>query len=286
MVTAHRFSNSTLILIGHGSTKNRDSRRAVERHGAELRRRGLFGHVLECYYKEPPFLRETWDRIPTDESFAIPVFMSEGYFTGEIIPRELGLARDPGGAAPVGRRGRRLLRYGRPVGTHPSMNGIVLALAEGVVRQYPGPPAPRLEETALVIAGHGTRKTERSREVIDRQVATIRQLSRYAEVHAAFMEEELRIGDCYTFVQAPNLVMVPFFVSDGMHVQEDIPVLLGESEADVRERVAQGRAVWVNPTLRRNKRVWYTGSVGMDPLLADVILERVLELADHHPGID
>jgi len=208
------------------------------------------------------------------------VFMSEGYFTEVVIPRELGLPlKDGDSTVRVLRRGAQELRYGRPVGTHPSMTGVVLARAKGIVEAHPGSAAPRPEETALVIAGHGTLKNDRSREVIDRQVAIIRGLARYAEVYAAFMEEDPRIGDCYLLVRSPNLVLVPFFVGDGMHVLEDIPVLLGESESEVRRRLERGVAVWDNPTSRHGKRVWYTGSVGLEPLMADVILERVQELA-------
>jgi sirohydrochlorin cobaltochelatase len=107
----------------------------------------------------------------------------------------------------------------------------------------------------------------------------ILRLNRYAEVYAAFMEEDLRIQDCYKFVHAPNLVVVPYFVGDGMHVLEDIPVLLGATEREVRRRLERGEAVWDNPTRRHGKQVWYTGSVGLEPLLADVILERVIEAA-------
>ncbi len=277
---SQRFLNSSLVLLGHGSSKNSESRRSVERHAAELRRRVLFGQVRECFYREAPYVREIWDWTPAGEIFAIPVFMSEGYFTEVVIPRELGLPREDAAlSVRVIRRGAQVLRYGRPVGTHPSMTGVVLARAEEVLKSFPGGLPPRLEETALVIAGHGTLKHDRSREVIDRQVSAIRRLGRYAEVYAAFMEDDPRIGDCYQFARAPNLVVVPYFVSDGMHVLEDIPVLLGESESEVRGRLERGGAVWNNPTSRHGKRVWYTGSVGLEPLMADVILERVQELA-------
>jgi sirohydrochlorin cobaltochelatase len=53
----------------------------------------------------------------------------------------------------------------------------------------------------------------------------------YAEVHAIFLEESPRISDCYSLAQTKNLVVVPFFISDGLHTQEDIPVLLGETKA-------------------------------------------------------
>ena len=75
------------------------------------------------------------------------------------------------------------------------------------------------------------------------------------------------------------MVVVPFFMSDGLHVTEDIPVLLGEAARVVKERLAQGRPTWRNPTEKHGKRVWYSGSVGTEPGLAEVILDRVRESA-------
>ncbi len=274
------FLNAALALVGHGSSKNPESRRSVDRHSAELRRRAIFGEVLECFYREPTFAREIWSKTTADEIFVIPMFISEGYFTQEVVPRELGLrANGKCEYDYVCRRGGRTLCYGRPVGTHPSMTDVVLAVAERALRNSAGGRIPRPEETALVIAGHGTPKNDQSREAIDRQVERIRRCTQYAEVHSAFIEEDPRIGGCYEFVQAPNLVVVPFFASDGMHVQEDIPVLLGAPRAEVCQRLREQGPGWVNPTCRNGKRVWCAGSVGIEPQLADVILDRVLELA-------
>jgi sirohydrochlorin ferrochelatase len=64
-----------------------------------------------------------------------------------------------------------------------------------------------------------------------------------------------------------------------MHTQEDIPMLLGEPERIVRERLAAGQPTWRNPTERNGKLIWYSASVGTDSKIADVILERVREAA-------
>ena len=77
-----------------------------------------------------------------------------------------------------------------------------------------------------------------------------------------------------------NIVVVPFFISDGLHAVEDIPVLLGEPERIVKERLAAGQPTWRNPTERDGKLVWYSPSVGTEPQLADVILERVREAVE------
>jgi sirohydrochlorin cobaltochelatase len=93
------------------------------------------------------------------------------------------------------------------------------------------------------------------------------------------MEEEPRIADCYTLAQTRNLVVVPFFISDGLHPNEDIPVMLGEPSRLVQERLAQGQPTWRNPTQKKGKHVWYTKSIGSEPHIADVILERVREMS-------
>jgi sirohydrochlorin ferrochelatase len=70
-------------------------------------------------------------------------------------------------------------------------------------------------------------------------------------------------------------VVVPFFISDGPNVRQDIPILLGEPERIVRQRLQNGQPPWRNPTERHGKLVWYAPSVGTDLRLAEIILEQV-----------
>ncbi|MGI8965556.1 MAG: CbiX/SirB N-terminal domain-containing protein, partial [Limisphaerales bacterium] len=177
-------------------------------------------------------------------------------------------------------RGEQSLFYSGPVGTHESMTAVLLARAQQVVEKFPFPRAPKPQETALFIAGHGTGHNENSRKAIERQVELIRARNIYAEVFPVFMEEEPRIGDCYKMVSTKNIVMVPFFISDGLHSYEEIPVMLGEPEKLVLERFKNGQPTWRNPTEKNGKRLWYSASVGYEPHLAEVILERVREMAN------
>jgi sirohydrochlorin cobaltochelatase len=205
--------------------------------------------------------------------FAVPLFISEGYFTDEAIPRELGLA--PGNSAL--RTPHSAFFYTRPIGTHASMTDVILARAREVAETFPFPRAPKPKDAALFIAGHGTELNENSRKAIERQVEIIRAQNLYADVHALFIEEEPRIAKCYEMSPAKNFVIIPFFISDGLHVDEDIPVLLGEPERIVRQRLAEGKPTWRNPTERNGKLVWYSRAVGTQPHVAEVILERVRE---------
>lgn len=274
------FSDAALVLVGHGSTLNADSSAPVYQHAAELRRRGLFAQVAEGFWKIEPSIAGVLRGVIAPRVFIVPLFISEGYFTEEIIPRELGLlAPGQGGFARVQKRGNQTLFYAGPVGSHPSMTAVLLARARDIVAKHPFPFPPKPADTALFIAGHGTAKNEGSRRSIERQVELIRTTAPFAEVHPAFLEEEPRIADCFRTARARNIVLVPFFISDGLHTQEDIPVLLGEPERLVRERIERRKPAWRNPTERHGKRLWYSSAVGSEPHLADVILERVREVA-------
>jgi sirohydrochlorin cobaltochelatase len=281
------FSDSTLVLVGHGSTLNADSAAPTYQHADELRRRGLFAEVLECFWKEQPTIAGVLRGAFTRRVFIVPLFISEGYFTEQVIPRELGLCRNGETGFPrIQQRGHQTLHYCGPVGTHASMTGVILARAREVVAQHPPAdgPAPRPEDTALFIAGHGTGNNENSRKAIEKQVELIGAQGQYAETHALFMEEDPRIGDCYTLARQRDLVVVPFFISDGLHSFEDIPVMLGEPEAEVQARFRAGHPTWINPTAKHGKRVWYAPSIGNEPHLPDVILERVRESAAQEPN--
>ncbi len=270
------FSDATLIVLGHGSTKNEQSSEPVYQHAKELRGRNLFAEVREAFWKQEPLIKTVLAQVSTHRVFIVPLFISEGYFSSDVIPRELGFA--PGQSTLETRQFT--LVYCSPVGTHDRMISVLMTRATEVASRFPFPRAPRPSETALFIVGHGTEQNENSRKAIERQVALVQATNEYAEVHPAFLEEEPRIENCYKIAKARNIIIVPFFISDGMHTQEDIPVLLGEPRRLVQERLAKGQPTWRNPTERHDKLVWYADAVGTEPHIADVVLDRVREAAD------
>ena len=272
------FSDAALVLMGHGTTLNTESSAPVYQHAAELRRRKLFAEVREAFWKQEPRISEVLSSLMPPRVFIVPLFISEGYFSEGVIPKELGFrVEGEAGFSRTQRRGAQTLSYCKAIGTHDSMTDVVLARAREIVEQFPFPRAPKPKDTTLFIAGHGTERNENSRKAIERQQELIRALGLYAEVHAVFMEEEPRIQDFHQLAQTKNVIVVPFFISDGLHAREDIPVLLGEPKRIVQQRLATDRPTWRNPTERKGKLVWYSPSVGTEPRLAEVILERVRE---------
>jgi len=285
-VNGDNFSDAVLVVLGHGSTQNANSGAPVYQHAAELRRRKIFAQVREAFWKQEPQIKKVLPEISTPRVFIAPLFISEGYFSDEVIPRELGFSEPSTPNLVKGRGPHGALRpqpstifYCRPVGTHDSMARVLLARANEIVERFPFPRAPKPKDMTLFIAGHGTEKNANSRKAIERQVELIRAMNLYAGVQVIFMEESPRIADCYKLAQTKNLVVVPLFISDGLHTQEDIPVLLGEPKKAVEQRLAAGQPAWRNPTEKNGKLVWYSPAIGSEPHLADVILERVREAA-------
>ena len=277
-MTAEKLNEASLMLLGHGTGLNAESAAAVMQHVAELRRRKLFKEVQEAFWKQEPNVQNVLSQLAAPKVFIVPFFMSEGYFSEQVIPRALGfLGEGQVDFGRVQRRANQSLVYCKPLGTHERMSAVLLHRAREIVEKFPFPRAPRLKELTLFVAGHGTEQNENSRKSVERQVALLRAEKLYTEVHPLFLDEEPRVPRCYELAQTKNIVVVPFFTSDGLHTSQDIPVLLGEPERIVKQRIQNGQPTWRNPTEKKGKRVWYSASVGTDPVMADVIVELVRE---------
>lgn len=137
--------------------------------------------------------------------------------------------------------------------------------------------APRVDpaKTTLIITGHGTGLNQNSRKAIRDQVDQIAaSAAGYAQVVDAFMEEEPFIANWQDFATAPNVIVVPFFISDGLHSYQDIPVMLG-IESEPGPAASQREVFRHNPHQLRGKTLYYTSAIGTERLIADVILDQV-----------
>jgi sirohydrochlorin cobaltochelatase len=256
--------SSALLIVGHGSTVNPDSSAPTLAHAAEIRRRKVFVDVACAFWKEEPSLRDAiflFDPEFVREVYVVPNFISEGYFTQTVIPRELELN---GGATT--RENGQLWKYCEPVGNHPMMTELLLKRAREVA------PGISESETTLLIVAHGTDLNENSAVAAKREAEKIRTLGCYAEVLNVYMEEAPRVSDWRKSTSTSNVVVVPFFISDGLHSYEDIPALLGIAEK--RSTIDRGKVFRSNPHKIDNRQLFYASSIGTEPRMADAILAQ------------
>ena len=261
---------SALLIVGHGSTVNPDSSPPNLAHATAIRRRGIFADVQCCFWKEEPSMRDAlvmFDHPAIREVYVVPNFISEGYFTQTVIPRELELD-----GARTERVTGQVWNYCEPVGSHEAMTDLLMAAARAVA------PNVLESETSLLIVGHGTSLNDNSAIAAKREVDAIRRRSGYAAVLNTYMEEPPLISDWAALTDTPHVVVVPFFIADGLHSYEDIPVLLGIEAApagSASERQRRGDVFRRNPHHLHGRTLYYASAIGTDARFADLIVEQV-----------
>ena len=246
-----------LVIVGHGSHLNEDSSLPVYEHAQRIRATGEFDEVVECFWKEEPSMRHVLDMVESDEVYVVPAFISEGYFTQQVIPRELGLE------GPVTRKGSRAVRYAGPLGTFEGMADVILERVGDLMgdRETTG-------RTALVLLGHGTDLNKNSGGVIYLNAGRIRERGLYDLVEVGFLDQEPEIGAVVEEVEAENVILIPVFIAEGWHTRETIPEDLGLTG---------------EVTVRGDNAIFYGAPVGTHPSMANLIAARARETAREEP---
>ncbi|KAG1670676.1 hypothetical protein FOA52_010951 [Chlamydomonas sp. UWO 241] len=119
----------------------------------------------------------------------------------------------------------------------------------------------RASTTGVVIVDHGSRKAE-SNDMLFEFVELYKRMTGAVVVEVAHMELaeptiEQAIGKC-SAAGCSSVVVAPYFLSRGRHIQDDIPKLVSDAQAlfpDVTCVVAE--------------------PIGIDPLMAQLISQRV-----------
>lgn len=129
------------------------------------------------------------------------------------------------------------------------------------------------DSTGVVIIGHGSRLPE-SRGIYE-EIAKKTEEKSGLKVRVGYMKHWRP-----TFTEAvrslidegfKRVIVVPLFFVPGLHVQEDIPILLGIKEGEVPE------FGYEKVTIPENVEVIYAKHIGADERLAEVVMDRVQE---------
>jgi sirohydrochlorin cobaltochelatase len=240
-----------LVIVGHGSHLNGDSGLPVYQHAERIRDIGEFDEVVECFWKEEPSMRHVLDTVESEDVYVVPAFISEGYFTQQVIPRELGLT------GPVTRKGGKTVRYAGPLGTFEGMPDVILERTDDLMRGK-----ETSGRTALVLLGHGTDLNKNSGGVIYLNAERIRERGIYDLVEVGFLDQDPEIGEVVDAVEAENVILIPLFIAEGWHTRETIPEDLGLTG---------------EVTVREDRKIYYGAPVGTHPSMANLISARARE---------
>jgi sirohydrochlorin cobaltochelatase len=230
-----------LVIAGHGSHLDANSSRPVHEHAARIRAQGTFDEVATVFWKEEPPFSRFLETVDSDDVTVVPVFMAAGYFTEDVIPREMALD------GRVTRCAGRTIRYTRPVGAHERIFDVTncRALEAGA-----GP------EHLVAVIGHGTPRNATSSGTTVAAAAHLRATGLFRDAVAVFLDQEPAIATLSFF--AGPVVAVPLFVADGWHAGVQVPGIAGEA-------VPEG--------------LIYTPPVGLHESITGIILDLAAEAA-------
>ncbi|MDI6654483.1 MAG: precorrin-8X methylmutase [Candidatus Hydrothermarchaeota archaeon] len=130
------------------------------------------------------------------------------------------------------------------------------------------------KKTAIIIVGHGSR-VKQSRGIYEEVARKVREKSGI-EAQVGYMKHwNPTIAETINAVVEKGIkkiVIVPLFLLPGLHVTEDIPVLLGLKEGELPE------FGYEKIRIPSDVEILYARHIGADDRLADVVLDRVKEV--------
>ena len=141
---------------------------------------------------------------------------------------------------------------------------------DGHIRVLRGNLAP--DGAVVKLAGHEKPTHRGPARVFDSE-----QSCKEAVYDGVVLEDEPPlVSDWQKLTNTPNVVVVPFFISDGLHSYEDIPVLLGITNegSTTNSRAARGEIFRRNPYETDGRLLFYAPSIGTDAGFADIIIEQ------------
>jgi sirohydrochlorin cobaltochelatase len=244
--------NDTVILAAHGSRREPVANAIVQEHARRLQEEFGWGTVKAAFRQGTPAFGEVLDTISVDEVTVVPFFAADGYYARTVLPRELSLNQ---------RYPNIRLRITEAVGTHPGISSLVARRMRQLVQLF----HLKVDQTALIVVGHGTRRHASSSASTRTLVEDLRNWKVCSEIHPAFLDEPPRLEEVFGSLGQHQVVVFPFFMGGSYHVLQDLPRHLGMENRLGTPFPAQ--------TTRAGRQVVFDRAIGSDEGITSIIAE-------------
>lgn len=117
--------NTAVVIIGHSTRRNPESRRATEAQAQAIRALGLAAEVVAVYLDDSPEIAQAYTLTSAPNLIAVPYFLALGSHTTIDVPNALSL---PEGETRAHINGRDVY-YTPPIGTEDTLLNVILELA-------------------------------------------------------------------------------------------------------------------------------------------------------------
>lgn len=181
-----------------------------------LRQAGCFAEVAAGYLRCEPSIEDVVARIECGRIRIYPMFLSDGYYVREAIPRRLAIVEG------IDARGRKI-SIDPPLGLHPELPRVLASAAAAAAERRGILP----KSANLLLVAHGSSKTPHSAEVANLIKDSVAKDLAFASVAVAFLEEEPLFSAALVQSARPLLVL-GLLAGGGMHATDDVQAAVND----------------------------------------------------------
>jgi sirohydrochlorin cobaltochelatase len=199
-----------LLIVAHGDCGGPGGNVLASELAHRLRQSGRFDEVAVGYLRCSPTIEEAAARITSGRMRLYPLFMSNGYYVGEAIPKRLEIKN---GLDALGH----YVSIEQPLGLHPGLPDLLLTAAANAATGRAIDP----KSATLLLVAHGSANSQHSSAAAQAIQDRMADRNFFAAVKLSFLEEEPFFAAALKTTRRPTFVF-GLFAGEGMHGGDDI----------------------------------------------------------------
>ena len=213
-----RCTRPALLIVAHGERGGAGDDRFVHDIARNLERSPEYSSVRVCFVSKSPNLKNVFSEISAGPVAIYPMFMSNGYFVKQAIPKSLGYGNRQSDNTV------REVKILTPTGLSPQLPRLVAETAINCVNDADLSAV----DCRLLLVAHGSKHDQASRDATQSVAAALETANIFAGVAVSFLEEAPFLDEQLAKIEGPAIA-VGLFVGEGMHGAEDLPNAIEKS---------------------------------------------------------
>lgn len=209
-------SRTNIVLVAHGSTETANA--TIHQLATDIASAVSADCVTAAFLNGTPRITEVLEGLDPGRVTVVPIMTSNGYYLGKL-PKLLRENRNYDlldiTITPV-------------VGTHQDMSVAMSRRLDAWLQRQQLDPA----QTTVVVIGHGTARNANSCQTTLDLVEHLQALNQWEnlEFQPAFLDQQPALKHVVAEVTRPHVIALPFLISPGPHLVEDVTAALGLEE--------------------------------------------------------
>jgi uroporphyrin-III C-methyltransferase len=220
----------SVILAAHGSEASPESNQPLHELAAKVAALGLFDNVTPAFLLGQPLMSNVLRDLPPGEAIVVPVMTSDGYYLKKL----------PGKFRENPNHDQFRISFSPVAGLHPAVATEMSRRLTDYLAQH----QLSTSQTTVVVVGHGTRRNTTSGANTFALADALSNLHPALNIKVGFLDQDPELERVADSIQTPNIIILPFLVSRGPHMVEDVPSAFGlPSGNDIQFPLIQARTI-------------------------------------------